>query len=98
MIADAIDTLYTLGWAALAWIVIVGVFGTITVYAIATAAWWVVHAVWKAARRRPGGPSWRRGRLRARIFARARARRPQRRTRPRWAHSQPLDHDYEECA
>lgn len=57
----------------------------------------VVPRVKTAARRLPG-PSWARGRLRARMFARTRAKRTGRRTRPRWAHSQPVDHDYEECA
>ena len=56
----------------------------------------------KAARKRLSGPSWARGRVRARIHARSRVRRSSGRTRPRmphWARTQPIrHHDYEEAA
>ena len=50
---------------------------------------WPLAGVWRHIPR----PSWARGRLRARIYA---TRHRRQRTRPLWAHSQPLD--YEEAA
>lgn len=55
----------------------------------------VAPSVMQAARR-VARPSWRRGRLQACCYTRARIRRPQRRTAP-WVHTQPVDH-YEEAA
>ena len=45
----------------------------------------------KTAPRRAPGPSWRRGRTRARILARRRTRAPHARTAP-WVHTQPRDY------
>ncbi|NUO43681.1 MAG: hypothetical protein HOV82_16785 [Streptomyces sp.] len=87
MIGDAIDTAITLGWALTGWIITLAVIASIlTLAAIATGAWGA-RALWRAAT----GPSWARGGLRARIYAARRLRRSSGRTRPHWAHRQPLD-------
>ena len=53
----------------------------------------------KAARKRVSGPSWARGRVRARIHARKRTRPTRGRTRAPWVHDQPVNHDdYQEAA
>ena len=52
----------------------------------------------KRAARRATRPSWARGRIRARIHAHTRTRRPNGRTAP-WVHTQPINHDnYREAA
>ena len=54
MIADAIDTALTLGWALAAWIVLTALAGALALHAVIAIAWWAgratVRAV-KAARR-----------------------------------------------
>lgn len=40
MIADAIDTAITLGWALAAWIVLTAAVGCAAVYAVVVAVWW----------------------------------------------------------
>lgn len=50
MIAEAIDTAVTLGWALLAWIVLTAVFATAALYAVIAAGWWVWRGVWRAVR------------------------------------------------
>jgi len=92
VIAEAIDTLFVVCRAILAWIAVGAFVLTICLFTgIAVIAQGV-----KTTRRALRGPSWARSRFRARIFARTRTRRPNRRTRPRWVHNQPLD--YEEAA
>lgn len=44
MIADAVDTAFTLGWALAAWIVLTAAVGCAAVYAAVVAAWWPWHA------------------------------------------------------
>lgn len=75
LFVDAIDTLYRLGWATLVWLVLLAAVVTLALYAVLAMAWGICRALWKAARWRPAGPSWARGRLRARIHARTRSRR-----------------------
>lgn len=89
LFVQALETLHRLGWALVVWIVLTGATITLALYAAAAMTWAVCRAVWKAARWRSAGPSWRRGRARARIYARTRARRSQGHT---------ADHDYEEAA
>lgn len=92
MIAEAIDTAITIGYALAGWVIFLATVAAIlTLAAIATGVWGV-RALW----RRTAGPSWARGRIRARIHAARRLRRSNGRTRPLWSHSQPLD--YEEAA
>jgi hypothetical protein len=92
VIAEAIDTAITLAWALAGWVIFAATVAAIlTLAAILTGAYGV-RALW----RRTAGPSWARGRLGARMCVRARLRRPQRRTRHFWSHTQPLD--YEEAA
>ncbi|MFE9776371.1 hypothetical protein ACFYOV_32890 [Streptomyces sp. NPDC005931] len=67
MIAEAIDTVITLGWALLAWVAVLAALGAIVILsALATGAW-AVRRLWRAA----GGPSWARSRWEARRLARA---------------------------
>jgi hypothetical protein len=85
VIAEAIDTAYTIGAAILAWIAVAAAAATVVLFAgVLTGAW-----AWRAVRRRATRPSWARGRLRARIHARTRLRCPQSRTG---------DPDYQEAA
>lgn len=66
LIAEALDTLITLGWAVLAWIAVLATVGTIILAAAALTGAWAWRAAWRAAR----APSWARGRIRARLLAR----------------------------
>lgn len=65
MIAEAIDTAYTIGWAIVAWIILTAAAGTLALYTLAVTAWTVCrliwragHAAWRAIRRRhtPASP------------------------------------------
>ncbi len=91
MIDEAIDTAITLGWAFLAWLTLVSFTVGLALYAVTVIAWWTIRALWKGME----GPSWRRGRLHARILARTRARRFSGHTEP--PQPQPV-HTYEEAA
>jgi hypothetical protein len=71
VIAEAIDTAYTIGWAIVAWIMAAAFVVTVVLFTTMLA----VAQGWKTARRMLRGPSWARGRLRARIHAHTRARR-----------------------
>ncbi|WP_171111255.1 MULTISPECIES: hypothetical protein [unclassified Streptomyces] len=83
MIGEAVDTLLTLGWGLLAWIVLTSLAAALALHAVIAVAWWTVRATWRALRRPLSGPSWARGRLQARRIARARVKPP---------------HDYQEAA
>lgn len=85
MIAEAIDTLITLGWALLAWITVFAFAATVVLLGGTAVGAWAVRGLWRHVVR----PSWARGRLRARIYAARRTRAPQRRTEP---------HSYREAA
>jgi hypothetical protein len=78
VIAEAIDTLFIVCRAILAWIA-VGAF-VVTVCLFTGIA--VIAQGVKGARRMLAGPSWRRGRFGARMFARSRLRRSGGRTEP----------------
>jgi hypothetical protein len=67
VIAEAIDTALTLGWALLGWITVLAVFGTICIFTAAATGAWTARLIWRAA----GGPAWARGRREARRIARA---------------------------
>lgn len=92
MIAEAIDTAITLGYALAGWVIFFATIAAILALAAIACGAWGVRALW----RRTAGPSWARGRIRARIHVARLRRRSTRRTRPLWSHSQPLD--YEEAA
>lgn len=70
MIAEAIDTIVTLGWVLAAWVVILAAVGTITVLGVVAGGAWAIRAL----RRRHTRPSWAHSPLRARILARHRVR------------------------
>ncbi|WP_328439336.1 hypothetical protein OHA71_23650 [Streptomyces sp. NBC_00444] len=67
MIAEAIDTLYTLGWAFLVWFVLTALAATLALYAVIAIAWWTMRALWRGL----SGPSCNRNRIRARRYARS---------------------------
>lgn len=72
MIADAVDTLITLGWAVAVWIVLLAIVATAVLYTIAAA----LLATWRGLRRlirRAPAPTWARNRLTARRIARTRS-------------------------
>ncbi|MFE7236119.1 hypothetical protein ACFVAF_37005 [Streptomyces sp. NPDC057596] len=76
LLTEAINTAVTLGWALLAWIAVLAALGTLAllgVIAVLTAA---VRTLW----RRTVRPSWARGRLRARLLASSRTKRPDERS------------------
>ncbi|MFJ8146010.1 hypothetical protein ACIQ6R_13150 [Streptomyces sp. NPDC096048] len=66
MIAEAIDTLITLGWAFLGWLIVFAITGTISIFAaLATGAW-----AYSTLRRTIVAPAWARSRRAARRYAR----------------------------
>jgi hypothetical protein len=90
LLAQAIDTLWTLIQAGAAWLVLLALAGTAALYTITVTVVLAVRVMWRsgrwavqAARRGPVGPSWARGALRARILARTRTRAPHGHTEPR---------------
>jgi hypothetical protein len=48
VIADAVDTAFTLGWALAAWIVLTAAAGCAAVYAVVVAVWWPCRAAGEA--------------------------------------------------
>jgi hypothetical protein len=44
VIAEAIDTVWTLGWALFVWFVLCAVFATLALYTLAVAVWWPCRA------------------------------------------------------
>ncbi|MGW1158444.1 hypothetical protein ACWD5Q_06625 [Streptomyces sp. NPDC002513] len=87
IVHDAAEAFTDLIAAAVAWVQILAGLAAIVLCALPLC---VAPAV-RAARRAVARPSWARGRILARIIAR------RTRTTP-WAHTQPLDRDYEEAA
>lgn len=85
LLVEAIDTAVTLGWALAAWIAVLAAITTIAILGTGALLAISARALW----RRTAGPSWARSRLRARIYARRRLKRPSGRTEP---------HDYREAA
>ncbi|CAM5591063.1 hypothetical protein [Streptomyces purpurascens] len=67
MIADAIDTVITLGWALLAWVAVLAAVASIVLLAGTAVGAWAVRGLWRNAVR----PAWARSRRRARLVARA---------------------------
>jgi hypothetical protein len=102
VIAEAIDTVITIGWALLAWIILTAVFATLALYTLVVTAWTVCRAVWRA-----GRAAWRAVRGRHAPDSRPQpvpcgsrdANTPQRATQarsvPSWARE---PHDYEDAA
>src|SRR5688500_5804197 len=83
VIAEVIDTVFTLGWALLAWIAVAAAVGTIVLLTgVALGTW-----AWRTARRRAAGPP-------AASRASEPTSAPKRRHAPAWAHTQ--THDYED--
>ncbi|WP_171108629.1 MULTISPECIES: hypothetical protein [unclassified Streptomyces] len=70
MIAEAVDTLITLGWGLLAWIVLTSLAAALALHAVIAIAWWTARTLWRAIRRACRRPSWARRPLAARRIAR----------------------------
>jgi hypothetical protein len=70
VIVDLYEAIDRMLWALLAWIAVFAALGALLLLGVAAVVAWA----WRAARRRPRRPLWARGRLRARILARTRAR------------------------
>lgn len=66
MIAEAIDTVITLGWAFLIWLVLLCLFAALALHTLLVIACCVLRALWRGL----GRPTWSRNRLRARLYAR----------------------------
>jgi hypothetical protein len=66
VIAEAIDTAITLGWALFAWVAVLAAVASIVLLAGTAAGMWAGRLLWRTAVR----PAWARGRLRARLYAR----------------------------
>jgi hypothetical protein len=79
LITEALDALFAIRDAILAWIAVGAAAVTIVLFTLViTGAW-----TWRAIRRAAIRPSWGRGRFRARTFARRRTKRPNEPTEPR---------------
>ena len=65
MIADAIDTLITLGWWMAGWIAVLAAVATVVLFAGTLLGTWAVRGAWRHVIR----PFWAYGRTRARIVA-----------------------------
>ncbi|MGW7498624.1 hypothetical protein ACWGKA_30640 [Streptomyces luteogriseus] len=74
MIAEAIDTAITLGWAFLAWLALLSLVTGIALYAAIAISWCALRTLWLIGRaiwRSLGRPAWARSRYAARRIARA---------------------------
>lgn len=90
MIAEAIDTVFTLGWALIVWIVLLAIVAGLILYAVTVTVWATVRGVWRS-----------RASLCARLAAVQEQHAPQEprdahaasqpRRVPSWAHTQPID-------
>jgi hypothetical protein len=67
VIAEAIDTVITLGWALFGWIIVLAVFGTVVIFASLATGAYAARSLWRVV----GRPAWARSRRRARLIARA---------------------------
>ena len=66
LIAEALDTLLTLGWWALGWITVLAMLATIILLTLAALGSWATAHLW----RRTIRPAWARSRTTARRIAR----------------------------
>ena len=96
IIHDAATAVLAVRDAAIAWLWALAFVACVALFALGP----LVAPAVKGARRRLSGPSWARGRVRARIHARTRVRAPHARTAhlPHWARTQPHTHDLDEAA
>lgn len=78
LIAEALDTLLTLGRWAIAWIAVLAFALTVILLGGSAVGAWAVRGTWRGVIR----PSWAYGRRRARIYASHRVRRSSGRTDP----------------
>ncbi|NEY33055.1 hypothetical protein GTU99_12780 [Streptomyces sp. PRKS01-65] len=69
MIAEAIDTAVTLGWAFLIWLTLVSLAAALALHTLLAIAWWTARTTWRAVRG-AGAPGWARNRVQARLIAR----------------------------
>ncbi|HWM95539.1 MAG TPA: hypothetical protein VNO54_00640 [Streptosporangiaceae bacterium] len=91
MIAEAIDTAYTIGWAIVAWITLTAAFATLALYTVVVAVAFACEALWRgvtaavAAVQRLGAPA----------LPPEPQKPPQARAAPSWAREA---HDHQEAA
>ncbi|KMS79084.1 hypothetical protein ACH49_13590 [Streptomyces leeuwenhoekii] len=69
MIAEAIDTALTLGWAFLIWLTLVSLTAALALHTLIAIAWWTARTTWRAVRG-TSAPGWARSRYAARLIAR----------------------------
>ncbi|GHI91302.1 hypothetical protein [Streptomyces olivaceus] len=50
IVAEALDALWSLGWAFLIWLVVLAAVGTAVLLGTVAGLWWVCRAVWRFAR------------------------------------------------
>ncbi|MEU8555922.1 hypothetical protein AB0C80_18300 [Streptomyces anthocyanicus] len=50
--AEALETIFVLGWALLAWVAVLSALFTTIVLAVIAAVWWTGAVVWRQIRRR----------------------------------------------
>lgn len=99
MIAEAVDTAITLGWALAAWIVLVSLAAALALHTVIAVVWWAGRTTWRALRGPRRGLQAPRSPSRDSSAAGTPERPPQSRSRrpvPSWAHTQP--YTYEEAA
>ncbi|MFF9269121.1 hypothetical protein [Streptomyces rochei] len=56
MIAEAIDTVLVLGWALVAWVVVLSAAGTVILLGVTAAVAWTCRTVWRSIRRPAPAP------------------------------------------
>ncbi|MFD6740737.1 hypothetical protein ACWHA6_37985 [Streptomyces anthocyanicus] len=59
MIAEAFDTLITLGWVLAAWVAVLAALGTAVLMGITAALWWSCRTLWRLARTARTYRTWR---------------------------------------
>lgn len=89
LFVEALDAAAAIWQALLVWIAVGATMATLLLLGTLALLAWAGRRAWRAATRRSTGPSWRRGRLRARIHAARRTRVARRRT---------ADPEYQEAA
>jgi hypothetical protein len=50
VIAEAVDTLITLGWALIAWVAVLAAIGTAVLMGLVASLWWALRALLRLAR------------------------------------------------
>jgi uncharacterized membrane protein len=70
VIAEALDALWSLGWALLTWLAILATAAVLALEALAVGLYVAARYAWRALTGRTGRPTWARTRAAARRYAR----------------------------